>query len=242
LSLLRNKIVCFSALQIGGLALMFSLGLREWPLVAAAGALPALCSLVKNRSEVWWSILHLAFPVLAYGTLELKISPMYFLGAFLILAGFNFRAASNRVPYFPSGPATWAAVEGALPAGRAIRFVDIGSGLGGLNFHLAKRRPESDFIGVEISPLPWLASRVRAIGRRNCSFERGDYNRLDLGEFDVVFAYLSPAVMLDVWGKARREMRPGSMLLSFEFDAPGAPPAQVVLAGRGGRPLHLWVM
>jgi predicted O-methyltransferase YrrM len=50
---------------------------------------------------------------------------------------------------------------------------------------------------------------------------RGDYGRLDFADYDVVFAYLSPAAMPALWSKARAEMRPGTLLLSYEFPIPG---------------------
>jgi hypothetical protein len=240
LNFFQNKIIRFLALQGGASSIGLWLGLRSLTLAAMAGALLALYSILRNRKEWWWAIIHLAFPIAAYSVLVLQISPTYYLVAFLLLAGFNWRTAGNRVPYFPSGSITWEAVEQALPADRALRFIDIGSGLGGLTFHLAARRPESIFTGIEISPLPWLFSCARSLGWGNCFFQRGDYNRLNLGQYDVVFAYLSPAVMPAVWEKARSEMRPGSTLLSFEFDVPGVPAAQIVPAGMGGRPLYRW--
>ena len=63
---------------------------------------------------------------------------------------------------------------------------------------------------------------------------RGDYERLDLGDYDVVFAYLSPAAMGALWRKASAEMRPGSLLLSYEFViADKAPDITIVPTGRG---------
>jgi hypothetical protein len=54
-----------------------------------------------------------------------------------------------------------------------------------------------------------------------------------------VFAYLSPAAMPALWQKARREMRPGSLLLSHEFPIPGKE-ADLVLRPQGGAALYGW--
>jgi predicted O-methyltransferase YrrM len=95
--------------------------------------------------------------------------------------------------------------------------------------------------GIELAPLPWLASwlRARASGSR-ARFIRGDYDRLDFGSFDVVFAYLSPAAMGALWQKAQREMRPGSMLMSYEFAVEGHPPALSLCLRGTGRTLYIW--
>jgi predicted O-methyltransferase YrrM len=51
---------------------------------------------------------------------------------------------------------------------------------------------------------------------------------LDFAQFDVVFAYLSPAAMPELWKKAQREMRPGSLLISYEFPIEGVEPNLIV--------------
>ena len=55
-------------------------------------------------------------------------------------------------------------------------------------------------------------------------FLRGDYESLDFADYDAVFAYLSPAAMTALWRKARREMRPGTRLVSNTFAVPGVEP------------------
>ena len=108
---------------------------------------------------------------------------------------------------------------------------------------LSRRRPESEFTGIEIAPLPWLVSRLRAaLAGNRCRFVRGDYLLLDFGDYDVVFAYLSPAAMEALWHKARAEMKPGTLLLSYEFHIPGTTPDVVVEPEDGGRVLHGWRM
>jgi SAM-dependent methyltransferase len=197
----------------------------------------------KRRNEPWWQVINFIAPVAAALLLEAKISPTIYFAAFLLLLGFNWHVMRNRVPYFPSGEVTWAAVERVLPSSEPFSFIDIGSGMGGLNFYLAKRKPLGIFTGVEISPIPFAYSFLRSrFTRSNCVFQRRDFFDLNLSPFDVVFAYLSPAIMSDVWKKALQEMRPGTKFVSFEFDIPSVIPDIVVAAGRGGLPLYIWTI
>jgi SAM-dependent methyltransferase len=132
-------------------------------------------------------------------------------------------------------------VAALLPAGRPVRAIDIGSGLGGLVLELARRRPESRFEGIELAPLPWLASRLRArLSASRSHFIRGDYERLDFGQYDLVFAYLSPAAMDGLWRKARAEMRPGALLVSYEFAIEGHAPDRSLAPTPGGPHLYIW--
>jgi SAM-dependent methyltransferase len=132
-------------------------------------------------------------------------------------------------------------VAAVLPPDRPLLVIDIGSGLGGLVLDLARRRPESTFVGIELAPLPWLASALRArLAGSSARFVRGDYEHLDLGDYDAVFAYLSPAAMDGLWRKASAEMRPGSLLLSYEFDIGAKPPDINIMPTGAGPALYGW--
>lgn len=206
------------------------------------GVLAALAARLR-RMAVWWWVILLVFPLAALGVGRLHLPSWMFLAVFLFMLLLFWSTFRSQVPFYPSGQAAWDAVAGLLPADRAIRFLDIGSGLGGAVLDLARRRPESEFIGIEIAPLPWLVSRLRAtLGRHRCRFVRGDYLLLDFADYDVIFAYLSPAAMVALWRKARAEMRPGSLLLSYEFHIPGATPDVVIQPEGGGPVLHGWRM
>jgi hypothetical protein len=216
------------------------------PTIAAAallqGLLAAGFSLLFGLAS-WWLFIQLMFPIALIGALSLQLPPTFFLGGFILLLGVYWSIFRTQVPFYPSGPAVWDAVNRMFPALRPVRFIDIGSGLGGLVLHLSGRRPDSSFTGIELAPVPWIASLLR--GRATASgarFLRGDYKGLDFANYDVVFAYLSPAAMPALWNKARAEMRAGSLLLSYEFHIPGADPHLVQAPVDGGPVLYGWYM
>lgn len=183
----------------------------------------------------WWCAIQFAFPLALYGALMLALPPLLFLGAFVFLLTLYWSTFRTQVPYYPSGRRAWDEVAALLPQGRAVSMIDIGSGLGGLVLEMARRRPESRFTGIELAPLPWLASRVRAAAAgSSANFIRGDYEQLDFGDYDLVFAYLSPAAMSALWRKASAEMRAGSVLVSYEFlITEKAPDLTITPIGRG---------
>jgi Methyltransferase domain len=204
------------------------------------GAIAALLG-YKLGLASWWRPIQFLFPVALLAVHALALPPVLFLIAFLFLLGLYWSTFRTQVPFYPSGPSVWSAVAELLPAGRPVRLVDIGSGLGGLVLNLAARRPDSEFIGIELAPLPWLWSRLRAAAKRSgARFVRGDYEHLDFADYDVVFAYLSPAVMTALWRKAEREMRPGTMLLSYEFGIDGKTPSKTISATAVGPALYVW--
>jgi SAM-dependent methyltransferase len=139
----------------------------------------------------------------------------------------------TRVPLYNSSRAAWEALLTLLPPGPA-RFADLGAGLAGPLAFLAKARPDGRFTGVEASPLTFLVAWLRTLPRRgNCRVRWGSLWREDLGGYDVVYAFLSPAPMPALWAKASREMRPGSLLVSNTFAIPGQEPVRTLpLPGR----------
>ena len=163
--------------------------------------------------------------------------PAAFLGLLLVYGGGIF----TRVPLYHSNRSAWHALLGLLPP-YPTTFVDLGAGLGGPLAFLAGARPESRFRGVEASPLTWLAGwlRTRPV-RENCAIRWGSLWTEDLGAYHVVYAFLSPAPMAELYAKASREMKPGSLLVSNTFAVPGQEPHAVIpLTGRKDACLRVW--
>lgn len=189
----------------------------------------------------WWRAIALLFPAALLGADALRLPPVLFLLVFLFLLGLYWSTFRTQVPFYPSGPPVWDAVAALLPARPGLRLIDIGSGLGGMVLALARRRPDCACEGIELAPLPWLCSWLRARLRGSAArFLLGDYERLDFAAYDAVFAYLSPAAMDALWRKAGAEMRPGTMLLSYEFDIAARAPDKTIAATEGGPALYVW--
>jgi SAM-dependent methyltransferase len=204
------------------------------------GAFAAALTLWAGMAR-WWRPIQFGFPVAVLVAAGLALPPAVFLAAFVLLLVLFWSTFRTQVPYYPSGKAVRGAVAGLLPPGGNPRAIDIGSGFGGLVLELARMRPDARVEGIELAPLPWFASRLAAgMTRSRARFFRGDYERLDFGRYDLVFAYLSPAAMDGLWRKAQREMRPGSRLASYEFVMSGRPPDQVVLPEGSSRKLYVW--
>lgn len=217
-----------------------TLTLTVMAVVIAQGCLAMLMSSLCGMA-VWWRIIQFVFPIALWLMLGLHLPAYYYLAGFLFTLSLYWTTFRTQVPFYPSRPHVWQQVEAILPTGLAINLIDIGSGLGGLVMHMAKARPESNFCGIEVAPLPWLVSVVSAwIQRSAAVFLRGDYRGLDFSQYDVVFAYLSPAAMPALWLKARKEMRPGSLLLSYEFDIPGESPGFTIPIAEGEPSIFGW--
>lgn len=190
----------------------------------------------------WWIPLHLGFLPAVLLASRLEIASGWYLAGFVLLLLFYWRIDRSQVPLYLSNPATAAAVLRLLP-NTPCRLVDLGCGHGGLLRHLARARPDCEFVGVEHAPLPWLWARLAASGYGNLQIRYGDFWRVSLAPFDVVYAFLSPAPMPRLHALARSQMRPGSLLISNSFAVPGvAPESQFVVADRRETRLYCYRM
>jgi SAM-dependent methyltransferase len=189
---------------------------------------------------LWWLAINALFlPALTWG-LTLEISPLWALGGLLTLVLVYGAIWKSRVPLFFSSVRTLDSLAELLPAGQHS-FLDVGCGDGRVLARLAAARPDCRFEGIEQALVPWLLARLRcSIARTACRIRRGDLWSLDLAAYDMVYAYLSPAVMPGFWEKAQAEMRPGALLVSA-FAIPGAVPHRFVDVGDAlGTQLHVW--
>ena len=192
----------------------------------------------------WWIPIHALFAPGLLWILTFDLPPAYALSAFCLLASLYWTVSRTRVPLFLSSRDATRSVADVLPSDRSFTFLDMGCGLGGVLSSLARTRPLGQYHGIESAPLPFLVSRLRAIaGSGRLCITWGDYDELDLSRYDVVYAYLSPAAMSEVWRKASSEMRPGSLLISNSFAVPGVPPGLTIPAcAQDGSKLLLWHM
>jgi hypothetical protein len=221
-------------LQIIALALVLlsfdMLAIKTAPMLIAfaCGITAAILSFFTNLAR-WWMIIQMVFAPAAMATHTLNIPPSVFLAAFLILLLIYWNTYRTQVPLYLSSEKIWLALANYLPpaiSAKQFTFIDIGSGLGGVLTFLAGIRPDGIYCGVESAPIPFLWSwlRIRSGGYRQCRVFWGDLWDCNLANYDVVFAYLSPAPMEKLWHKAKSEMRSGTLFISSTFTVPEQTP------------------
>lgn len=241
--LIQCAAVVLAALLFWGLVRIAGIALPMLGFACLQGGLAAALSYRLGQPTWWWG-LHLGFLPAVWLALHMALPPWAYLAAFLLLLLFFWSTFRTRVPLYLSDRKAWQALIPLLPADRPFRFIDLGSGLGDVLFYLEPRFPLGRFEGTEIAPAPWLISRLRAAWRRSRAvFLRRDYATFDLGEYDVVFAFLSPAAMPALWAQAQAQMHPGAQFVSLSFEVMGRPPDQTVALAKGDRhTLHVWRM
>jgi hypothetical protein len=192
------------------------------------GLAAVLLSLVIRLPNWWLPIQGIFVPGLIV-VLSLELPPFLFLTGLIVLILLFPSNLRERVPLYLSNRATWEAVAELCPRDRPFSMLDLGCGTGVGLCYLAGRLPEGRFVGVETAPLLYGVSCTRMLGEGNARVKLKNFWSENLGQYDVVYAFLSPSPMARLWDKVRLEMKPGSLFISNTFAVPGSSPTKEIL-------------
>ena len=94
---------------------------------------------------------------------------------------------------------------------------DLGSGWGNLVIRLARKFPERQVVGYELSFFPWLFAKVmkNILNLNNLALYREDFMTSDLTEASVITCYLFPKTMQKVEAKLQCQINDGKGKLNF---------------------------
>jgi len=123
---------------------------------------------------------------------------------------------------------------------------DLGSGDGRIVIAAARDRGARG-VGFEIDPglVAQAVERARRLGlTERVTFRQDDLFKADLREATVVTLYLSPDLNLRLRLKLLEELRPGSRIVSHNFDMGDWKPTRTlqVTSNEGTHTLYLWVV
>lgn len=227
---------------ISGVSLGFVVGASTWfPVIVLTGhVLGALVVAAFLKLSRPWVYLNALLPLGIFLATLMPLSTSALAITALFLLFLFIPTLISGVPYYPTNSEVFEKVVEIIPKDEPLKFIDLGSGFGSLLLYIAKERPNVTCIGVELSPLAWIVSKVRFLFRKNCSMKFQDIFAVDLSEFDFVYAFLAPGPMPKIWKKVQKEMRPGSMFISNTFSVPATPNTTIQLKSERQRQLFLF--
>ncbi|MBN3727395.1 SAM-dependent methyltransferase [Burkholderia sp. Ac-20379] len=94
---------------------------------------------------------------------------------------------------------------------------ELGSGWGSLAIALARAFPQAEIRGIELSPLPYWVSRLRARTLTNLTLRRANFLDCDLSDAHAVTCYLMIKPMRAIAALLDRSVRPGTPVVSLSF-------------------------
>ena len=241
--LLRLPVLRAAGAQAGAWVLLSLLAPGIWAFPVLLSIAQGLVAATLGQAlglAAWWLALNAIFPLLIFTAIAAGLPAEAYLGAFAILLAIFWTTFRTQVPLYLSHRRAVDALAQILPKDRSFHFLDLGCGTGTVLAMLAHRFPSARLEGVEIAPLPWMVAWWR-LGRGGLAQVRcADLWQQPLGDYDAVYAFLSPVPMARLWEKVRREMRPGALFVSNTFEVPGVLPERSIPVGPGDRALHVW--
>ncbi|MDX2366804.1 MAG: class I SAM-dependent methyltransferase [Colwellia sp.] len=135
---------------------------------------------------------------LIYSTLKLGISPM------------------------PSSTKAYKTIRKLVDITGTGAIIDLGSGWGNFVIRIARRNPQRQVIGYELSYLPWLTSILlkKALGLQNLTLYRQNFYNVNLPDASVLVCYLYPDAMVKIKNKLLLEQPKVDFLISNNFALP----------------------
>ena len=109
------------------------------------------------------------------------------------------------------------------------KLIDLGAGDGRI-IVMAARRYQANAVGYEIAILPFFFGYIRIIltgthGRAELKYK--NFFHQDLGQADVITAFLTPQAMEKLKPKLETETKPGCRVVSYAFAVPGWQPTKI---------------
>ncbi len=126
---------------------------------------------------------------------------------------------------------------------RQKTIVDCGSGWGNLAIALARRFPQHQVVGYELSPVPWLASVLlkHLLRLDNLTLYRRDLFKADFSQVDIVTCFLFPQGMALLERKIQEEGSSIELVISNFFAFPSRQADKIVrLRDWHASPIYLY--
>lgn len=109
-------------------------------------------------------------------------------------------------------------------------LIDLGSGWGTLVIAVAKKHPDKQVIGYELSWFPWVISVLfkYSLGLDNLTLYRKDFKNADLSSASTLICYLFPGAMTALEDKLKHDMAKNITIVSNTFALPSYKPVKVI--------------
>lgn len=135
-----------------------------------------------------------------------------------------------KVVNMPSAPQTRKAIINDIRLHQGIdnhlNIYDLGSGWGGLCRKLASSFPKASIIGYEISPIPFIISKIK--WRKNYAIKRANIFKINITNADIIICYLSPTHMKQLERDIQARAKKGAVFYSQGFPFPTIQPEKVI--------------
>ena len=163
----------------------------------------------------------------------LVVVQLAFLLVVIIIVAMVFAGAISvylDVPFVPTPARYRRVIDAALQIAPEDVVYELGSGTGGLLIALAKKYPESVFVGIELNVVLYTYAKIlkRLLGNPpNLDFRRENFFDTDLSKPNKIYGYLLNTIMEKLLTKLERETK-GVRFASRAFQFKSKSPVETI--------------
>ncbi len=135
----------------------------------------------------------------------------------------------SYAPFISSAPKVIARLMSELDLKSGGKVYELGCGKAGFLRAVSRKFPNSDCIGIENSPWPYLRAKIQAsMGEGNIKIINSDMFKVNLADADLIYCYLNTGMMIKLETKFKTECRPGTQIISNAFPLPNSKARKVI--------------
>jgi trans-aconitate methyltransferase len=144
---------------------------------------------------------------------------------FLLTAGI---AGLKGAPWVPTKRGLIEGLQSELPVKPGMRIYDLGCGDGRVLFSLNASFPNAFFTGHEISLLPYLVAKLRAVQHKNLTIQYKDVSRTDYSDADILFLFWMSDSSKRLLDKLAPTLKPEALIVVEGWQPTEATPIQII--------------
>ncbi len=158
---------------------------------------------------------------------NLFISLLLFWAGYLSFRSVVDKEFAKNPPFLPSfgkeKETILAEVSKLLETKPHLKVVDPGCGMGALLISLAKKFPNHEFTGIELSFPVFVACKLRCWRLKNVKIIKSNLFDVPFKDFDVIVCFLYPTLMQRFSEKIKNECKKEISIFSNSFKIDGLP-------------------
>ncbi|MFA6393457.1 MAG: hypothetical protein WCW25_01090 [Patescibacteria group bacterium] len=140
---------------------------------------------------------------------------------FVIVAFWTFFTIFfTRVPFAPTPKKNFKQIFNELDLRPGAEIYDLGCGDGSFLFEAERLGFRAS--GFELSPYPYFLSLLKKFRLKSrVKISRKNFFKEDISRADAVFVFLIASIMTKVGEKLKKDLKPGTPVISYGFQIPG---------------------
>ena len=136
----------------------------------------------------------------------------------------------SKVPYIPVRKKVVNDIVASLKLSDDSILYDLGCGDGRILFAVAEMYPNVSCIGIEKAPFPLLAAKFKSLfsKTKNVKIIGGNMFKTNVSNATHIFLFLFPELMDALLPKFEKELKPGTRVISCNFEFSNKKPIEVL--------------